>query len=68
MKTIILLMDRPDDQNVSYKLIMLNKDAKLWWLDNREIFSSHRSVIAESRFKEVFLKQYYPKVAQLKKQ
>ena len=63
---IFLLMDCQDNQKVSCASFML-KDTKLWWLDNREILSPDGSVIAWSRFKEVFLKKYYPKVARLKK-
>ena len=37
-------------------------------MDNQEILSLDGSAIPWSRFKEVFLKQYYPKVVRLRKQ
>ena len=47
---------------------MLKKNAELWWTDTRETLIPDGSVIVWTLFKEAFLKEFYSKVARLKKQ
>lgn len=63
MEAIFKLIEYLDDQKVFYVSFMLKKDAKLWWMDNKDILSPDGSFVPWTRFKEAFLKQYYPKVA-----
>ena len=68
METIFLLMECPNDQKVFYASFMLKKDAKLWWMDNKDNLNQDGGIITWPRFKEAFLKEFYPKVVRLKKQ
>ena len=67
-ETIFLSMERPDNHKVPCASYMLQKDEEVWWTNNKDSINPGGGVMTWDRFKEAFLKQYYPKEARFKRQ
>lgn len=68
MEIIFVTMDCPKSYKVSHMSYMLQKVIEVWWIDNKKSINLGGGVMTWDKFKETFLKRYYPKVARVKKQ
>ncbi|XP_022931688.1 uncharacterized protein LOC111437846 [Cucurbita moschata] len=68
VETTFETMECPENQKVAYATFVLQKDAEIWWRDNKTLLNPEGEPMNWERFKEAFLKEYYPKSERLKKQ
>ncbi|XP_022931601.1 uncharacterized protein LOC111437767 [Cucurbita moschata] len=61
-------MECPENQKVVCATFILQKDAEIWWRDNKTLLNLEGGLMNWERFKEAFLKEYYPKSERLKRQ
>ncbi|XP_022933230.1 uncharacterized protein LOC111440130 [Cucurbita moschata] len=61
-------MECPENQKVACATFVLQKDAEIWWRDNKTLLNPEGGPMNWERFKEAFLKEYYPKSERLKRQ
>ncbi|XP_022973318.1 uncharacterized protein LOC111471874 [Cucurbita maxima] len=68
METTFESMRCPDEHKVACATYVLQKDAEVWWSDNKQSINSGEGITTWENFKEAFLKYYYPKETRIKKQ
>ncbi|XP_022931755.1 uncharacterized protein LOC111438022 [Cucurbita moschata] len=61
-------MECLENQKVACATFVLQKNAEIWWRDNKTLLNPEGGPMNWERFKEAFLKEYYPKSERLKKQ
>ena len=61
METTFESMRCPDEHKVACAKYVLQKDAEVWWSDNKQSINSGEGITTWETFKEAFLKYYYPK-------
>ncbi|XP_022969597.1 uncharacterized protein LOC111468580 [Cucurbita maxima] len=57
-----------DEHKVTCATYVLQKDAEVWWSDNKQSINPSEGITTWETFKEAFLKYYYPKETRIKKQ
>ena len=67
METTFESMRCPDDHKIACATYVLQKDAKVWWVDNKQNINPGEGITTWETFKEAFLKYYYPKEIRIKK-
>ena len=68
METTFESMRCPDEHKVACAAYVLQKDAEVWWSDNKQSINPGEGITTLETFKEAFLKYYYPKETRIKKQ
>ncbi|XP_022938326.1 uncharacterized protein LOC111444461 [Cucurbita moschata] len=68
METTFESMRCPDEHKVACAVYVLQKDAEVWWADNKQNINLGEGITTWETFKEAFLKYYYPKETRIKKQ
>ncbi|XP_022967662.1 uncharacterized protein LOC111467107 [Cucurbita maxima] len=68
METTFESMRCPDDRKVACAAYVLQKDAEVWWADNKQNINPREGITTWETFKEANLKYYYPKETRIKKQ
>ena len=68
METTFESMRWPDEHKVACATYVLQKDAEVWWADNKQSINPGEGITMWETFKEAFLKYYYPKETRIKKQ
>ena len=68
METTFESMRCPDEHKVACATYVLQKDAEVWWADNKQNINPEEGITTWETFKEACLKYYYPKETRIKKQ
>ncbi|XP_022931811.1 uncharacterized protein LOC111438100 [Cucurbita moschata] len=68
METTFESMRCPDEHKVACATYVLQKDAEVWWSDNKQSINLGGGITTWETFKKAFLKYYYPKETCIKKQ
>ena len=68
VETIFESMECPYNQKVACGTFVLQKDAEVWWRDNKKSLNPEGGAMEQERFKKAFLKQYYTKAEKFKRQ
>ena len=58
----------PDEHKVACATYVLQKDAEVWWSDDKQSINLGGGITTWETFKEAFLKYYYPNEIRIKKQ
>ena len=68
METVFFFMNCPLEYQVHYETYMLKGEAHFWWKGAQRIIAPDRESITWSKFKEDYLRKYYPVTAIMKLQ
>ena len=66
MQTTFESMKCPDNHKVACTTYVLQKDAEVWWVDNKQNINPGEGITTWETFKETFLKYYYPRNTRIK--
>ena len=67
METTFESIRCPNEHKVACATYVLQKDAEVWWSDNKQSINPGERITTWETFKEAFLTYYYPKETRIKK-